>query len=167
MLDFDQLQEAVAAAKQQFGQLCKKHPGLNAKLPSGQPVSYLVFSLSGGQTGINSSPMQILREFPAMVVDDGNKTAALDLLSRLEKSGSDATVVPGIARLKDQMDQLAAQLKYDEKCQVEIRFNDLSFDLIWKLQKDELVDRDLTPRTKASIRIILGTLDQFDGTHQE
>jgi hypothetical protein len=44
---------------------------------------------------------------------------------------------------------------------VEIRFNDLTYDLVWKLQKDDLVDRDLTPQTKASICIVLGTLAQF------
>jgi len=36
----------------------------------------------------------------------------------------------------------------------------LEYDLIWKLQTDELVDRELTPQTKASIRIVLGTVSQ-------
>jgi hypothetical protein len=30
-----------------------------------------------------------------------------------------------------------------------------------------LVDRDLTPQTKASICIVLGTLAQFERTHHE
>jgi hypothetical protein len=65
------------------------------------------------------------------------------------------------------LDELAPQLKYDEKCQVEIRFNRLNYALIWKLQADDLVDRKLTLQTKASIRIVLGTLAQFAGTHNE
>ena len=45
--------------------------------------------------------------------------------------------------------------------------DDLKFDLVWKLQVDDLVDRDLTPQTKASICIVLGTLAQFERTHHE
>jgi hypothetical protein len=165
MLDLDKLQVAVAAAKRRFDLLQKKHPDLKARLWNGESVAVLVLSLPGGQTGINSSPTQILREFPAMVVGDSVKTGALNLLSRIEKLEWDATTGHELARLKKQLDCLAVQLKYDEKCQVEIRFNDLTYDLVWKLQKDDLVDRDLTPQTKASIQIVLGTLGQFAGTH--
>lgn len=56
------------------------------------------------------------------------------------------------------MDQLAPEFRYIEPCQVELRFHELKFDLIWKLQVDDCVDRDLTPQTRASIRIVLGTL---------
>jgi hypothetical protein len=167
MLNLDQLQVAVAAAKRQFDLIGKKHPDLKAKLPHGKPVSILVLSLPGGQTSIDSSPADILREFPAMVVDDSTKTSALSLLSRLETSESEATTGPERERLRQQLDQLAPQLKYDEKCQIEIRFNDLKFDLVWKLQVDDLVDRNLTPQTKASIRIVLGTLSQFAKTHHK
>jgi hypothetical protein len=158
MLNFDQLQVAVAAAKRQFDLIRKKHPNLKA---------YLVMSLPGGQTGIDSSPTQILSEFPAMVVDDGVKTNALNLLSLLKFVKPDAPTVPEAERLRKQVDQLAPQLEYDEKIQVEIRFNDLEFDLVWKLQADDLVDRNLTPQTKGSIQIVLGTLAQFAGTHHE
>ena len=123
MLNFDQLQVAVAAAKRQFDLIRKKYPDLKA---------YLVMSLPSGQTAIESSPAQILSEFPAMVIDDGTP-----------------------------------QRKYDEKCQVEIRFNDLNYNLVWKLQVDDLIDRNLTPQTKASIQIVLGTLAHFAGTHHE
>jgi len=59
------------------------------------------------------------------------------------------------------LNQLVHKLKYDEKCQIEIRFLDLKYDLVWKLQADDLIDRNLTPQTKASIRIVLGTLAQL------
>jgi len=167
MLKLDQLRVAVAAAKRHFDLIRKKHPDLDAKLWNGDPVSFLVLSLPGGQTGINSSPTQILREFPAMVVDDDAKTSALVLLSRIEKSELQAATGPETERVREQLDRLASRLKYDEKCQVEIRFNDLKFDLVWKLQVDDLVDRDLTPQTKASICIVLGTLAQFERTHHE
>jgi hypothetical protein len=102
-----------------------------------------------------------------MVVDDDAKTSALVLLSRIEKSELQAATGPETERVREQLDRLASRLKYDEKCQVEIRFNDLKFDLVWKLQVDDLVDRDLTPQTKASICIVLGTLAQFERTHHE
>jgi len=167
MLNLDQLQVAVAAAKRQFCLLQKKHPDLKAKLWNGDSVSYLVLSLPGGQTGIDSSPKQILREFPAMVVDDDAKTSALSIMSRLKILEWKAIAGPETERLKEQLDRLAPQLKYDEKCQVEIRFNDLTYDLVWRLQSDDLVDRDLTLQTKASICIVLGTLAQFERKHYE
>jgi hypothetical protein len=161
MLNLGQLQIAVAAAKRQFDLLRKKYPALTAKSPHGKPIAVLVMSLPGGQTGIDSPPTHILSEFPAMIVDGSIKTSALNLQSRLKLLGAEATTGPEKERLREQMDQLAARLSYDGKCQVEIRFNGLNFDLIWKLQADDLVCRKLTPQTKASIRIVLGTLAQF------
>jgi hypothetical protein len=113
---------------------------------------------------IDSSPAQILKDFPAMVVDDSTKTAALDLQSSLELLEWKDKNNPEIGKLKKQLDQIASRFKFDEKCQVEIRFHDLKYDLVWKLQVDDLVDRNLTPQTKASIRIVLGTLAQFSKT---
>jgi hypothetical protein len=162
MLNLDQLQVAVAAAKRQFDLIGKKYPELKAKLPHGKPISILMFSLPGGQTGIDSSPADILREFPAMVVDNSTKTSALNLLSRLNVSKSEAATVPERERLRQQLDQLIPQLNYDGDCQIEIRFSALKYDLIWKLQADDLVDRNLTPQIKASIRIVLGTLAHFE-----
>jgi uncharacterized protein YkuJ len=167
MLSFEHLQIAVAAASQRFDLLQTKYPVLKAKLLNGQPVSYLVLSLPGGQTGINSSPAQILREFPAMVVDDDVKTSILNLMSRLKKLESDDAAGPETARVKEQLGQAVRQLKFHEECQVEIRFHDLKFDLVWKLQKDDLIDHDLTPQTTASIRIVLGTLAQFGRMHHD
>ena len=171
MLNWSQLQDAVAAAKRAYGLLKKKHPSLTVAVPPDQkredmpdPNPYLVLSLPGGQTVIDSPPQRILREFPAMIADDSVKTNALALLSRLN---SETTPASEKRELKKELDQLAAQLKYDETCQVEIRFKKLDYDLIWKLQTDDLVDRTLTPRTKASIRIVLGTLAHFERTSRE
>jgi hypothetical protein len=158
MLNLEQLKAAVAAANRRFDLIRKKYPELKA---------YLVLSLPGGQTEIGSSPAQILKEFPAIVVDDSNKTAALDLQSSLELLEWKDKNSPEIQKLKKQLDQIASRLKFDEKCQVEIRFHDLKYDLVWKLQADDLIDHSLTPQTKASIRIVLGTISQFERTHHE
>ena len=245
MLNFDQLQVAVAAAKRQFDRLRKKYPELKA---------YLVLSLPGRQIGIESSPAEILRAFPEMVTGTAAKHSALKILEQqnhLEESlknpsspGFDAElkakikrasklqdefraefgaklkslsrhlnqpvfrtkeylkgltdpelqVLAGrqlVAKLADleqaeqdaknledqkrkeladvgkQFDQMASRLQYDESCQVELRFSDLKYELVWKLQMDDLVDRNLTPQTKASILIVLGTIAQFARRHHE
>ncbi len=93
-----------------------------------------------------------------MIVENPAKTSALKLLS-LKSGPLDS---PEANQLRErQLNDILKQLDFDESCQVELRFNDLRFDLVSKLQLDELVDRDLTPQTKASICIVLGTLAKF------
>jgi hypothetical protein len=50
------------------------------------------------------------------------------------------------------------ELDIKEDTFIEIRFKDLVFDLVFALQKDPLVSKQYTPQTKASIRIVLGTV---------
>jgi hypothetical protein len=167
MLNHEQMQAAIAAAKRRFDLIRQKYP---------QMKSYLVLSLPGGQTGIDFSPAQILKEFPVLVIADSAKVRALEILhrfSRLEKADTTNAEATHLAKqkeqLRSQLEHLIPQLRYDEKCQVELRFKIrqqteltyVNFDTVWKLQVDELVDRNLTPQTKASIRIVLGTLSQF------
>lgn len=149
MLDYEQLKAAIGAAQRRFAMIRKRYPELKA---------HLVLSSPKGQTKIDSSPTQILTDFPAMVVADGIKARVLDLLNSVASMNVDD---PERKRPQKQADTLAVQLKFDETCQVEIRFGDLNYELVWKLQADELVDWNLTPKTKASIRIVLGTLDRF------
>jgi hypothetical protein len=158
MMKSDPLQTAVASAKRRFEQLQGKHPELKVRLPTGAPLATLVLSLPGGQAEIDSSPMQIPTGFPAMILENATKTSALNLLYLQSK---DLGGTEAMQAIKQQLSTLLTKLDFDEKCQVEIRFNELRFDLVWKLQTDVLVDRDLTPQTKASIRIVLGTLAQF------
>ena len=167
MLNLDQLQSAVAAAKRRFDLLREKHPDLNGPVDPIQkkrlkPIARLVLSLPGGQAEIDSPPREILDKFPAMIADADAKTSALRALARLKDLEEEAAAGPETARLKEQLQQLAARFQYDDQCQVELRFHDLNYELIWKLQADDLVDRHLTPQTKASIRIVLGTLAQFE-----
>jgi len=68
--------------------------------------------------------------------------------------------------IEKQLGALASGLQYDETCQAEIRFKDLDYELVWKLQVDDLIDRDLTPQGKANIRIVLGTLARFVPDHK-
>lgn len=165
MLNLEQLRTAVAAAIRQFESIQKKYPSLKA---------YLVLSMPSGQVEIGMPPAEILAIFRGMVIDDAAKAEGLELISRLkalkaqaEKGGETDQLKRQAAEAKQRLEELATHFKYDEKCQVEIRFKDLDYDLVWKLQADELVDRKLTPQTKASIRIVLGTLARFAGLEDQ
>ena len=87
----------------------------------------------------------------------------MHLTSQLYKYEKKGMSKQDAGRLSTQLETLMPQLKYNENAQVEIRFKDLKHSFVWQLQADELVDRDLTPQTKASIRIVLGTLGRFAG----
>lgn len=164
-LSFQELQTAVAAAKQQFELVRQKYPALQA---------YLVLSLPGGQTGIGSSPKEILNEFSGMVIDSPPKRRATQIQSRLDvlewklaQTPKSGPLLAEKMNLTEALDQLLPHLRYDGNCRVELRFRQLDYDLIWQLQAEALVDRDLTPQMKASIRIVLGTLAQFTGRPHE
>jgi len=159
-MNYDQLQGAVAAAKKQFGLLLKKYPDLIPKT-DGPMNPYLVMSLPGEQVGITCSAKDILKKIPTMVIDSSAKTKALALLSRIKtlerRDKADLEIKP----LLQEYGQVASQLQYDGKTPIEIRFHLLDYNLIWKVQADDLIDRNLTSQSKASIRIVLGTLERF------
>jgi hypothetical protein len=101
----------------------------------------LVLSLPCGQTGID--PSGIAKEYRPKGIDYGDW-------------GS-----PG------RFMQYATQLNPDEKYQIEIHFNGREYDLNWKLQVDDLLDRNLTPQTTAFLRLSLGPFDWMMDTLAE
>ena len=126
-LDHPQLQAAVAAAKDRFGRIRAKYPKLKG---------YLVLSIPGKQTGIGSSPQDILANLPVIVVDDDAKSALRELIRKPPpKDASKAEK----ERWSDQTQELSTHLRYHGDCRVEIRFDQLDYELIWRLQSDELV----------------------------
>ena len=149
-LDLSQFQEALAAANRHFTQIRKKYPTLRA---------YLVLSLKGGQTKPDSELADSIREFPSLLLDNTAKTKTLELIKKLNPKES---TKPEQIRLKAEFKDLANDLEFDGRVQVELRFHDLDFELIWELQSDELVNRELTPQTRASIRIVLGTISMIE-----
>ena len=151
-LDFSQFQESLAAANRHFTQIRKKYPSLRA---------YLVLSSRIGQTKPDSDLADLILEFPSLLLDSTAKTKTLGLIKKMKPKES---TKPDQIQLKDAFKERVQDLEFDGSVQVEIRFHDLDYDLIWKLQSDELVDRELTPQTRASIRIVLGTASRFSGT---
>jgi hypothetical protein len=149
MLNYEQLQRAANAASQHFKLIRQKYPDIKA---------YLVYSSTAGQAMLGGSPAMILDEFPAMIFEDDNKTQALPLL---ERSKIDSLPSSEKMQVNKELAKIGRLFKFDGQSQVEMRFSELNYKLIWQLQTDELVDRQLTPQTKASIRIVMGKLEQF------
>ena len=148
-LNLSKFQDALAAASRHFAEIRKKYPTLRA---------YLVLSLRGGQTKLDNELADSIREFTSLLLDKPAKTKTLELIKKLKPKES---TKPEQIRLKDELKELGKALEFDGSVQVELRFHNLDYDLIWKLQSDDLVDRELTPQTRASIRIVLGSISNF------
>jgi hypothetical protein len=147
----DQLKTTVDAAAAHFSLIRKKYPKLDA---------YVVFCIPGAQTSIHSSPGEIMKELSAMVVDSAAKTEAKALLKNLkDKDISEDDK----KKLTKEFNALSKDFLYHTTPFVELRFGNLDYDLIEQLRTDELTNRELTPQTKASIRIVLGTVASFMG----
>lgn len=157
-MDYRAFQKMLAAAKEIFGQLKKKHPELNG---------YLVLSSRFGQCDeLTDDPGKLLSEFPACIVPSPEKEAlakALKNIAELDKAkkacaGKEAEKIgQQLAEQKTRVAQLTGALKFADGVQVEIRFHTLKFDLIAKLREDALIDRAATPQTGASIRIVVAS----------
>jgi hypothetical protein len=53
------------------------------------------------------------------------------------------------------------KMEFKEDTFIEIRFKRPILDLVFKLKKDPLVSQVHTPQSQASIRIVLGTLEEL------
>lgn len=148
-LDHDQLGQVVANAEARLAALREKYPKLKA---------YLVFFLRGSQVGIRSSGGEILGTIPGMV-DDNPAKAALQKHhnEKPEKDVKDSTKEAWNERLK----VLEKNLSYIPEARVELRFPNLDFEIIDSLRTDQLINKKLTPQTRASIRIVLGTIEEL------
>jgi hypothetical protein len=152
MIGFEGLEAAVAASKGIFAKLQSVYPDMRA---------YLVLVHHGQQTELTSNPIQILDDCDQMVATDGAKRDALRLISemkRLESAGANQKAVQEISR---KLTARGRGLQFLPEIQIEIRFHTLRYALVWALQSEPLIDLGLTPQTKASIRIVLGTLDRL------
>ncbi len=167
---------AVKNAKAIFKELKAKYGGL---------AGYLVFALPPGsapwgqcemKTGLitfleeknDKYDQKALRD---MIIDSVHKQAVIDLLRRIAdfekgrknsystetKSNGDR----GVEKLRKALSLNLEILEMRDDVLIEIRFDHLDYDLIFKMQKDPLVSQQLTPQTRASIRIVLGTVQEI------
>jgi len=132
---------------------------------------YLIFSLPYGQCEITSSMQAIAEEFPEMVHDSIHKKRACELIQGIHKLKEEIDhtfAAKSKSDLKKKMDndvkslaQIAENLEVMEDTFVEIRFKAPDYNIIDKLRKDPIIYLKHTPQTRASIRIVLGTLDEL------
>ena len=155
MIGCEGLEVAVAASKDIFIKLKSEYTDMRA---------YLVLAHRGQQTELTSNPIQILDDCDQMVAPDEAKRETLRLLAEmkcLESAGANQITAQDISR---KLTARGRELRFLPEIQIEIRFHDLRYALVWALQGNPLIDQTLTPQTKASIRIVLGTLDRLSRT---
>lgn len=99
-----------------------------------------------------------------MVHDSIYKKKALNVINEIKykKKGSDDLE---IEQLQGNLKFYSEQLEVTDDTFIELRFKRLEYDLIYSLQSDPLVSQKYTPQTKASIRIVLGTLKEFNDSN--
>ena len=164
----EDLLTAIDQAKKIYNAILEEYPAFKMDKHSKLEKIYLVFSTPHGQCEITDNPLQILKEFSAMISESEFKDKTIHILKtiqgldlELKKAAGGNTKAEIQKKIEDASNLLNAaveKLEFKEDTFVEIRFNGPILDLIFKMQKDPLVSQVHTPQTNASIRIVLGTL---------
>lgn len=148
-----ELETVVEKSKAVFKKLNEKYNKLSG---------YLVFSSPYGKCELTSNLSEILNIFPQMITECKHKEKGLHLLQKINDIETENKKSSGNPKSSEkfriQLNEIVKNLKVNEDTFVEIRFKRTDLDLIFELQKEELISQEHTPQTKASIRIILGTL---------
>lgn len=137
---------ALASAKCQPAQLA-------AALGKDYPVlkPYLVLTRKGRFVKADEPLENMLSEAPELFVDDAAKAEILAVLrGKMSKEQQEQ-------KIRD----LAGGLSLWPELLFEIRFGHLDYAEIQRMQMDPRVDAGQTPRSRASIRIVLGSLAEF------
>ena len=159
-MNTEELKITVLRALDLFKMLRDKYPAL---------AGDLVFSSPRGQCHLTTNVLVIFKTFPDMISDSPQKEKASGIVQSivvLEKERKNSTadvkdkISEKIKKLTGEVNPLLDFLEFRDDTFVEIRFDakKVNLSLIFELQKDELVSQVHTPQTKASIRIVLGTL---------
>ena len=97
-----------------------------------------------------------------MIVDSKQKEKGLQLWQKINDIEAENKKNVGnpqsSEKLRLQFEDTARNMEVNGDNFVEIRFKWSDCDMIFALQKDELISQEHTPQTKASIRIVLGVL---------
>lgn len=155
-----ELKIAADKANTLFTRIKEKYPKL---------AGHLVYSSPQGQCNLTTNMPDILKAFPAMIVDSRQKEKALGVVQSIvslekekknDSGASKGNLAEKIKQLKSELSPLIGPLDLRDDTFVEIRFDEkkVNLPLIYELQKDELVSQAHTPQSKASVRIVLGTL---------
>ena len=156
----EDLTAAIDQANSTFKAIMDHYSGLKG---------YLVLSSPYGQCELTDDPLQILKEFPAMISDSEVKDKGIKLLETIRglevelkyaaQGNMKAEVQKKIDKAAHLLNADLKKIEFKEDTFIEIRFIKTPLlDLIFKMQKDPLVSQIHTPQTQASIWIVLGTL---------
>ena len=87
----------------------------------------------------------------------------IEQISQLEKDKQaiSQTSLNKLAKLTKDLNTFKDNLIVKKDTFVEIRFSKQNLEQIFEMQKDPLVSQEHTPQSRASIRIVLGTLEEL------
>ena len=153
----DRLQIAVKHAKVLFKKIMDKYDQLGG---------YLVLSSETDQCNISDDPTIILKILPDLIEDSENKKFVLDLIEQIsqlekDKQAISQTSLNKLAKLTKDLNTFKDNLIVKKDTFVEIRFSKQNLEQIFEMQKDPLVSQEHTPQSRASIRIVLGPLEEL------
>lgn len=141
MICWRELSFSVQTGREQFAAIAARYPELKP---------YLVMCYHGTQIDIPNNPLSVLIQGPRMVADDHSKQAAIELLQRLDNAR-----IKFRDELERQLNALSKEFRFVSDITFEIRFERLVYESIWWMQLDSAIDKERTPQSKASIRIVL------------
>jgi hypothetical protein len=126
----------------------------------------LVFSSQAGQCKLTTDLIEILKQFPDMVEDSDNKKFGLKLIEQIsllekEKKETSQSTKDKIKKLSHDLNAFKDSIVVKKETFIELRFSRQNLEQIFEMQKDPLVSQKHTPQGRASIRIVLGTLDEL------
>ena len=149
-MDLDHLIMVIERAKHTMKALSDKY---------GNRKDYLVFSSRYGQCELTADAKKILSDFPEMIVDTQIKERALEFIKTGQRTEGREKDNHSVQANYER--SLLGKLDFRNDTFVEIRFTDRKLESIFEMQKDPLVSQEHTPQTRASIRIVLGTLEEL------
>lgn len=123
--------------KQLWKQLKEKYPTADGSIH---------FSYKGEFAPINDSFVNLIKKNSYLFLDGEPRSSALSLL----KTHKDPS--------EEDFRKILFKAELNPDCRIVVLWDELDYDLIAELQRDALVNQELTPKTRASISIVLGII---------
>lgn len=145
----------ISNAKEILTKLKSKYQTLDA---------YIVLGSQYGQVEPVIEPIKLFEHIPSAFVDSLERKEALilfDIYQELNRRNRDLknTFLRTLTdQCRQRLDIVLANIEIIDSTQLQLRFGQLDYDLIGRLQMDPSVDQVLTPKSRASIKVVLGTL---------
>ena len=132
---------------------------------------YLVLSSIYGQCRLTDDPLTILMNFQTMIFESEYKGKGIEMLRTMQDIESKSRYASRGKMKKEFREKIKKttlnlnanlnKIEFKEDTFIEIRFELPILNVIFKLKKDPLVSQVHTPQSQASIRIVLGTLEEL------